>query len=71
MERFIMKRMTEKFDHTEKEAVELKEKQLEQVAGGAGPDYDSSHVHGRPAAKGDLVTETDAIDDELRQRPVL
>ena len=33
-----MKRMTEKFDHTEKEAVELKEKQLEQVAGGAGPD---------------------------------
>ena len=33
-----MKRMTEKFDHTEKETVELKEKQLEQVAGGAGPD---------------------------------
>ena len=57
-----MKRMTEKFDHTEKETVELKENQLEQVVGGAGPDksgFDPSSLLEEPK-------NTEAGDDHSR-----
>lgn len=55
--------MTEKFDHTENETVELKEKQLEQVVGGAGDDSSTGtcliincdYVNIRDAAGGGAV----------------